>query len=247
MNTMRDIAERAYKKAKVLGIGNKMTTDELGDAMDEANTILDELYLDNLSIAKVIKTVTISGRNITIGTGENTAGDEPDITVTAIPERIEQINIIRGSSRYSCIPISDKDYFGRGTDDYSDIPNSFWFNPFDADTEFATINFIGSPNGSAEIVFNSVFNNLNSNSSLVDMPRAMRPYLLHELAWRLGDENEIQTLQNLKLMSNKAYKKMVNSTNQEATNDLDKTGVIGGRSGVADINEISRQVNGGYQ
>lgn len=249
MKTIRDLVEYAYSYSRVIGRGLSMTSDELKFAINVLNNIFDTLYLDNIASSKVIKSAVINGRVVTVGTAANTLSEDPDILVSSVPERIEQITLIQGQSRYSMFPIAASTYFNRALDESTQIPSNYWYNSYDKDTEFATINFLGLPSGTIELMYNLSLDDEDANASLVDIPRAMLPYIKSELSYRLACKAGFAASSlYIKDEANVDYNKLLESCAQEATNDLDKSATFGQSSGKYGISNAQRmnQINVGY-
>lgn len=247
MNTVRDLINEAYDSAKILGSGFNMTQRELTNGITKLNLILDELYLDKIETSSSVITSQANARTLTIGTGDNSNGDLPDIIFPTVPEDFLSVMLLRGTSRYKILPIDAATYAERSVDINSNVPSFYYFNPFDAETEFATISFIGIPGGTLEFTHNSVYQNVNANTRLDHLSRAVRPYLVYELAYRLAVVNDIEDALTIKQQSNVAYKKMLRSVTAPPTNDLNTGGIIGGgTNSKAQWKQSMIQVDRGY-
>lgn len=210
MNTIRDIVESSLYASKVLGANMPITGARMNRGVDILNMILLEEFVAGLPSVKEIINHTFTGaRTYTIGTANRTIDGvvtSPDILVSVMPDSIDRIVQLSGDIRYSAYPITSGQYYGRGNDvTTSEYPTEFYYNRQGFGDNFATINFIGNPSHPAEIVVTSTSDIVVQSTSLSIVPKAIIPYLTHELSFRYADENGIDAIRQ-KMQANKAYK-----------------------------------------
>lgn len=221
MKTVRDLVEEAYIASEVLGEGMGLNGDQLKIGLRVANIILLEEFVEGIKMSTEAIPISFNGSShYTIGTGTvELAGIDtsPDFLVTVIPESIDSIIIIPSSNnRYTCNNTNAQTYYSRPNDlNTTNTPEWFYFERQAYSVGFPTINFIGNPTGSGEIISTPSNTDLLASTLLSNVPKTIIPYLLHEMTYRIAMRNEIDGTYH-KSLANKAHIRFVaSSTPQE--------------------------------
>ena len=150
---MRNLVDKSYRKAGVIGNGIPLESDQLNYGIEELNLILDDVYSQGKGLATLTVPVVFDGKqNYTVGPQPENGGDVPDIELPLMPISIDQIILQTDGSRYTVINIDPLTYASRNLDTLNTIYPDFFF--FERTNPLGTIKFYeGSPSGPGEIIY----------------------------------------------------------------------------------------------
>ena len=211
---MSDLVKDAYRKAGVSGVGQPMTADQLDEGISELNLILDHLYAMNSVQTTVSTRVNLAGApSYTIGVAPvDPLATQPDIVVPVLPLTINQIALLGQGVRTIVIPIDADTYYSRELDTLNQpLPMAYYY---ERSNPFGVINFYeGAPSGDIEIVYKAALVDVTSNTDYDTFPRALKPYLVTELAYKIAESNGFES-QSLKMQSNNFFNAWQNASYQ---------------------------------
>lgn len=207
MYSIRNLIADAYRESGVVGPGMTVQAHEESSALSTLNLVLDEIYAGNDSVPSQALDVTFNGASeYTIGPAATGGADEPDILVNAIPGEINQIIVTVGGSRIVCTAVDPITYFSRADDDLVSNPVPYGFY-YEQGNPLGTIRFLeGAPTGAGQLIFKPSLVDVTSNTDYKYYPRALKPYLVYELAARIAEANTFDATA-LKMKSTSAWTK----------------------------------------
>lgn len=204
---IRNLIADAFKESGVLGIGQTMQAYQTQDGLDSLNLILDEIYATDEGVPTIAKPVTFDGSNsYTVGPLPDVVGDPtPDIEVDSLISRIDRLIITLGGVRNTVLPIDPISYSARPLENVeTPLPSYFYF---ERTSPLSTIRFYeGGPSGAGEIIYTPSIMDVTANTDTKHHPKALRPYLVYELATRVARQNGFET-QSLQQASSSAWRK----------------------------------------
>lgn len=209
--TIRNLISDAYSESGVVGIGMTMTSQQLFEGLSKLNLILDSVYATNEITATVILPVTFTGTDVySIGPAPEGVGDIPDFIANPPPISINQIIIKDGNVRYTARNTDPISYTSRPLSQLTTSTPEYFY--YERSQPLSRIRFYeGAPTGTGEIIYKSALVDVLTTTNFNVFSRAIKPYLICELASRLAGSNGFDNTA-LKVQSNNEWRSYLAST-----------------------------------
>jgi len=203
---IRNLINDAYKQSGVVGIGQTMSASQTSDGLSVLNFILDEVFATDEGATTIALPVTFTGvSDYTIGpVPDDIADPTPDIVVNTLISDIDYIVVTVDGVRQVTRSIDPISYTARPLDTINNtLPYAFYY---EKTNPVGTIRFYeGTPTGPGELVYKPSIVDVTANTDMKAHPRAIKPYLMYELAARIAEQNGFDASQ-MKLRASKAWR-----------------------------------------
>lgn len=194
--TIRNLIADAFDESGVVTEGMTVQAYEESKALSTLNLILDEIYGRNAGTPMGALTVDFTGESdYTIGVADPISTEpQPDIVTDINPQIIERIILDANGSRLVAYPIDPISYHSRANNTLNDsLPIAFYY---EKQNPWGVIKFYeGMPSGAAEIIMQGSLVDVTASTDYKYFPRALKPYLVYELAARIAMKNAFDATQ----------------------------------------------------